>query len=96
MLTSTFVLLKGIGPATERRLWQDGVADWSAFLGRSLITGISATRKGWYDEPVSKAGIIGVCFTRSVIARPISTLKLPASPAAKPSSRWWVCIGTDA
>jgi uncharacterized protein YprB with RNaseH-like and TPR domain len=55
MLTSTFVLLKGIGPATERRLWQDGVADWSAFLGRALITGISATRKGWYDEVLATA-----------------------------------------
>ena len=55
MLTSTFVLLRGIGPATERRLWQDGVADWSAFLGRALITGISPTRKGWYDEVLATA-----------------------------------------
>jgi hypothetical protein len=55
MLTSTFVLLKGIGAATERRLWQDGVADWSAFLNRSLIAGISPARKGWYDEVLATA-----------------------------------------
>ena len=55
MLTSTFVLLKGIGPATERRLWQEGVADWSTFLNRPLIENISRTRKTWYDETLAIA-----------------------------------------
>jgi len=47
MLTSTFVLLKGIGPATERRLWQDGIADWSVFLNRPVIPYISSMKKCW-------------------------------------------------
>lgn len=55
MLTSTFVLLKGIGPATERRLWQDGVADWSTFLNRSVIPYISCAKKYWYDETLANA-----------------------------------------
>jgi hypothetical protein len=55
MLTSTFVLLKGIGPATERRLWQDGVADWSAFLNRPVIPYISCAKKCWYDEALADA-----------------------------------------
>lgn len=31
MLTSTFVHLNGIGPSTERRLWEGGIADWTTF-----------------------------------------------------------------
>jgi uncharacterized protein len=55
MLTSTFVLLKGIGPATERRLWQDGIADWSAFLTRPVIPYISSMKKCWYDDTLATA-----------------------------------------
>ncbi|HKT33420.1 MAG TPA: ribonuclease H-like domain-containing protein [Nitrospira sp.] len=55
MLTSTFVLLKGIGPATERRLWQDGVSDWSTFLNRPVIPYISSIKKGWYDDVLATA-----------------------------------------
>ena len=50
MLTSTFVLLKGIGPGTERRLWQDGIADWTSFLKHATVPYISSSRKSWYDE----------------------------------------------
>ena len=50
MLTSTFVLLKGIGPGTERRLWQEGIVDWATFLKHPVVPTISATRKSWYDE----------------------------------------------
>ncbi|HTL61291.1 MAG TPA: ribonuclease H-like domain-containing protein [Nitrospira sp.] len=55
MLTSTFVLLKGIGPATERRLWQDGIADWSTFLTRPVIPYISSMKKSWYDGALAAA-----------------------------------------
>ncbi len=55
MLTSSFVLLKGVGPGTERRLWQEGIADWDAFLERSAVPGISATRKTWYDQDLALA-----------------------------------------
>lgn len=55
MLTSTFVLLKGIGPATERRLWQDGISDWSLFLRRPVIPYISSVKKSWYDDTLATA-----------------------------------------
>lgn len=55
MLTSTFVLLKGIGPGTERRLWEDGVTDWDIFLKQASVPGISSARKTWYDEDLSAA-----------------------------------------
>jgi hypothetical protein len=50
MLTSTFVLLQGIGPATERRLWRDGLRDWDSFLNQPRIPGLSPHRKAWYDR----------------------------------------------
>lgn len=50
MLTSTFVLLQGVGPATERRWWQDGVLDWRDFVDRPRIAGLSPERKSLYDE----------------------------------------------
>lgn len=55
MLTSTFVLLKGIGPGIERRLWQDGVVGWSDFLRSPELPGIAASRKAWYDADLAKA-----------------------------------------
>lgn len=55
MLTSTFVLLKGIGPETERRLWRNGIVDWSSFLQQPMLSGISATRKSWYDQDILTA-----------------------------------------
>lgn len=55
MLTSTFVLLKGIGAHSERRLWEDGVADWDIFLSRSEVLGISSHRKAAYDSTLRRA-----------------------------------------
>jgi uncharacterized protein YprB with RNaseH-like and TPR domain len=55
VLTSTFVHLKGIGPSTERRLWEDGISDWSAFLSRPALTGISPPRKDLYDRDLTAA-----------------------------------------
>lgn len=55
MLTSTFVHLKGIGPSTERRLWDDGIRDWTAFLRRPALTGISTLRKDLYDRDLAAA-----------------------------------------
>ncbi|MDF0645895.1 MAG: ribonuclease H-like domain-containing protein [Nitrospira sp.] len=55
MLTSTFVLLKGVGPGTEQRFWQDGIGDWSEFLKRPAVSGISPARKAWYDRDLTEA-----------------------------------------
>lgn len=55
MLTSTFVLLSGIGAVTERRLWHDGVLTWGHFLDAPRIPGLSADRKAWYDRDLALA-----------------------------------------
>lgn len=55
MIQSTFVLLKGVGPSTERRLWQAGVADWDSFLFARSLPGISPERKQGYDAVLHEA-----------------------------------------
>lgn len=55
MIESTFLFLNGIGRTTERRLWEQGVPSWHAFLRRPSILGISAGRKALYDADVSVA-----------------------------------------
>ena len=55
MIQSTFVLLKGVGEETERRLWHSGVRDWQTFLARRSIPGLSPERKSLYDVIISSA-----------------------------------------
>jgi uncharacterized protein YprB with RNaseH-like and TPR domain len=55
MLTSTFVLLQGIGPATERRLWEQGLLTWQRFVEQPHVKGLSAGRKSWYDQELTLA-----------------------------------------
>ena len=55
MLESTFIFLKGVGEATERQLWDNGVETWSAFLAQPSIPGIPARRKTLYDTDLQHA-----------------------------------------
>ena len=55
MLTSSFVLLKGIGQSSERRLWQECILDWTSFLRSPTLPGISPARKSWYDRDLATA-----------------------------------------
>jgi len=55
MLISSFVLLKGIGQSSERRLWQEGILNWASFLLSPSLPGISSTRKEWYDRELATA-----------------------------------------
>lgn len=55
MLESTFIFLKGVGAYTERRLWNDGVATWEAFLAAPALAGIAPARKLLYDTEVAAA-----------------------------------------
>jgi len=55
MLTSTFVFLQGVGPATERRIWEQGVLDWRSFIKRSCVDGMSYERKSLYDRELALA-----------------------------------------
>lgn len=55
MIQSTFVFLKGIGPYTERRIWESGIEDWRAFLDCPGLPGIAPQRKELYDASLSEA-----------------------------------------
>jgi uncharacterized protein YprB with RNaseH-like and TPR domain len=55
MISSTFVLLKGIGDTTERRLWDHGIATWAAFRSTPTIPWISTARKTLYDQQLAVA-----------------------------------------
>lgn len=55
MIQSTFVLLKGVGEYTERRLWEFGVEDWESFLNCHSIPGIAPARKTVYDSDIASA-----------------------------------------
>lgn len=55
MLQSTFVLLKGVGEYTERRLWERGVEDWHTFLACPALPGMTAERKRLYDVDLAAA-----------------------------------------
>jgi uncharacterized protein YprB with RNaseH-like and TPR domain len=55
MLTSSFVLLNGIGQSSERRLWQECILDWASFLRSPTLPGISSARKEGYDRELAVA-----------------------------------------
>jgi len=55
MLTSTFVFLQGVGLATERRLWQQGLVDWQDFIKQTSVEGLSPDRKSLYDRELTHA-----------------------------------------
>lgn len=55
MLSSTFILLKGVGEHTERRLWNSGVPDWQSFLAHPSPLGIGPGRKQVYDQAIASA-----------------------------------------
>lgn len=55
MIESSFCFLPGVGPRSERRLWEDGITTWAAFLARDSIQGIGRTRKALYNDSLSQA-----------------------------------------
>lgn len=55
MLQQSFVLLKGVKQATERRIWQQQISSWQDFLVSSKVKGFSAARKENYDWRLQEA-----------------------------------------
>ena len=55
MIESSFCFLPGIGPKTERALWQQGVRSWAGFVSAPTIGGIAAVRKAGYDRELLRA-----------------------------------------
>ncbi len=55
MLQSSFNFLKGIGEATERALWDEGLTSWDHFLACEGLSRFSPFRKLQYDGEIRLA-----------------------------------------
>ena len=55
MIEHTFIILHGIGTATEKRLWQKGILTWEDFISTKKIKRISSKRKGNYNHKLVEA-----------------------------------------
>lgn len=53
MLTNTFLHTRGIGPATEQRLWARGLRDWEAFLANPTAAGLPARATARLTESIA-------------------------------------------
>jgi uncharacterized protein YprB with RNaseH-like and TPR domain len=54
MIESTFSILEGIGPVTERRLWGAGIRRWADFLACESVAGLSLARKRVLHERLAQ------------------------------------------
>lgn len=54
MIESTFSILPGVGPETERRLWEEGILTWEDFLSRPQVPHISPFRKPLLDAELER------------------------------------------
>lgn len=54
MIESTFSIVEGIGPVTERRLWEAGIQRWVDFLACESVPGVSPTRKRTLDQRLAE------------------------------------------
>ena len=53
MLTNSFLHIRGVGPLTERRIWQRGVQTWQTFLADPRAAGLSANITARIAESVA-------------------------------------------
>lgn len=55
LLPRSFVLLPGIGPTREARLWKRGVDSWTAYRDTTRVPGIKPRLKAHHDELLERA-----------------------------------------
>lgn len=54
VIERTFSILPGIGPKTERRLWEEGILTWEDFLSKPRIPCISPFKKPLLDAELER------------------------------------------
>lgn len=45
MLRNSYIFLPGVGPSTERKIWDDGIMDWQEFMNRETAGPLKGKRK---------------------------------------------------
>ncbi len=53
-LTQSFIFLDRVSRAMERKLWDEGIADWNSFRERKRIRGIGMSRKTFYELKIKE------------------------------------------
>jgi len=55
LIDRSFIFIPGVGERTERRLWDEGIDSWSAFLGRERAGPMKGARKERADSLIHEA-----------------------------------------
>jgi len=55
MIRQSFIFLDKIQQKSEKKIWESGVKDWNDFLQRKEISGMSSSRKLFYDNKLKEA-----------------------------------------
>jgi uncharacterized protein YprB with RNaseH-like and TPR domain len=55
MLKRSFIFIPGIGPRTEKMLWNGGISDWDTFLSTGRIHSLGPSKKEEGDRRINEA-----------------------------------------
>ncbi len=55
MIQNSFVFLERVKRGIEERLWKQGINSWDSFLAADKISGLSVSRKRYYDRKITEA-----------------------------------------
>jgi uncharacterized protein len=55
VIQNSFIFLEKVKKGVEKRLYEQGICNWDSFLNAAKITGLSATRKYYYDRKILEA-----------------------------------------
>ena len=55
MIRNSFIFLERVGNQLEKNIWSNGISDWDGFLKKDSISGLSKSRKLYYDRKILEA-----------------------------------------
>ena len=55
MIRNSFIFLERVGNKLEKNIWGNGISDWDSFLKKDSISGLSKSRKLYYDRKILEA-----------------------------------------
>ena len=55
MIRNSFIFLERVGNKLEKNIWGNGISDWDGFLKKDSISGLSKSRKLYYDRKILEA-----------------------------------------
>ncbi len=55
MIQNSFVFLERVKKGIEEKLWEQGINSWDSFLAADKVSGLSVSRKRYYDRKIMEA-----------------------------------------